>query len=151
VCQRAATTRQGERTPGPICPDTLAKNIVKWNLQDLEAVFNGAMRALAKAGVFGKTVTGIVDATGLETTDRYVGCGQATRKRKVTDKHGTVQETEVTVLGWKVIILIDAQTTIPLALKVVPIQVRNSLPAGAGHTGPDQPSGRGPPGQSRLR
>ena len=25
ICQRGATTRQGERTPGPICPDTLAK------------------------------------------------------------------------------------------------------------------------------
>src|SRR5919108_5962397 len=33
VCQRGATTRQGARLPGPICPDTLAKNIVKWNLR----------------------------------------------------------------------------------------------------------------------
>jgi len=53
ICQRGATTRQGARLPGPICPDTLANNIVKWNLRDLEAVFNGAIRALAKAGVFG--------------------------------------------------------------------------------------------------
>jgi hypothetical protein len=29
ICQRGATTRQGERLPGPICPDTLANNIVK--------------------------------------------------------------------------------------------------------------------------
>src|SRR5919108_3646948 len=59
VCQRGATARQGERPPGPICPDTLAKNIVKWNLRALELVFNGAIRALAKAGVFGQKVTGI--------------------------------------------------------------------------------------------
>src|SRR6266498_1666113 len=31
ICQRGATTRQGERAPGPICPDTLAKNLVQWN------------------------------------------------------------------------------------------------------------------------
>jgi hypothetical protein len=49
---------------------TLAKNIVKWNLRDLELVFNGAIRALAKAGVFGKQVTGIADGTDLETTER---------------------------------------------------------------------------------
>jgi Transposase DDE domain len=122
VCQRGASKRQGERAPGPISPETLANNIVKLNLRELEAAFNGAIRALAKAGVFGQMVTGIVDATDLETTDRYEGCGRATRTRKVTDKHGTVQEIEVTVFGWKVIILIDARTTIPLAVKVVQIQ-----------------------------
>jgi hypothetical protein len=31
VCQRRATKRQAEREPGPICPDTLANNIVKWH------------------------------------------------------------------------------------------------------------------------
>jgi hypothetical protein len=29
ICQRGATRRQGERLPGPICPATLANNIVK--------------------------------------------------------------------------------------------------------------------------
>src|SRR5882724_6191820 len=53
ICQRGATPRRGEQSPGPICPDTLAKNIVKGNLRDLEAVFNESIRALAKAGVFG--------------------------------------------------------------------------------------------------
>jgi hypothetical protein len=105
--------RQGERTPGPICPDTLARNIVKLNLRQLEALFNGTIRALVQAGLFGKKVTGMVDATDVETTERYEGCGQATRTRKITDKYGTVHEIEVTVYGWKVIVLIDAQTKIP--------------------------------------
>jgi hypothetical protein len=56
ICQRGATKRQGERPRGPICPDTLAKQIVKWNLRDLEAVFNGSIRALAKARVLGTQV-----------------------------------------------------------------------------------------------
>jgi hypothetical protein len=51
VRQRAAARRQGERTPGPITPETLANNIVKLNLRDLERVFNGTIRALAQAGV----------------------------------------------------------------------------------------------------
>ena len=50
ICRRGATKRQGESVPGPICPDPLAKNIVKWNLRDLEAVFNGAIRALVNVG-----------------------------------------------------------------------------------------------------
>jgi hypothetical protein len=104
---RGATTRQGKRLPGPICPDTLSKNIVKWNLRDLEVVLNGAIRPLATAGVFGKRVTGIADGTDLETTARYTGCGQVTRKRRIEDKQGRVHEIAVTVFGWKVLLLID--------------------------------------------
>jgi hypothetical protein len=127
VCQRGATKRQGERTPGPICPDTLAKNIVKWHLRDLEQVFNGAIRALAAAGVFRATITGIADGTDLETTERYTGCGQVTRTVRIEDKRGKGHAIEVTVYGWKVLLLIDAVTKIPLAVKVGPIQEHEAL------------------------
>jgi hypothetical protein len=86
VCQRRAAQRQGPRTRGPICPDALADTIVKLNVRDLEALFHGGIRALAKAGVLTTEVTGIVDATDLETTARDECCGQVTRKRKITDK-----------------------------------------------------------------
>jgi hypothetical protein len=127
VCQRGAATRQGPRTEGPICPDTLAENIVKLNLRDLEALCNGVIRALAKMGVLDAKVTGIVDATDLETTAQYEGCGHVTRKRKITDKRGKVHEIEVTVYGWKLIVLMDAATKMPLAGKVVPIQEHEVL------------------------
>jgi hypothetical protein len=127
VCQRGAAQRQGPRTTGPIGPDTLADNIVKLNVRDLEALFNSVIRALAKVGVLAAKVTGIVDATDLETTAQYEGCGQVTRKRKITDKRGQVHEIEVTVYGWKLIVLIEARTKIPLAAKVVPIQEHETL------------------------
>jgi hypothetical protein len=120
-CQRGATTRPGKRLPGAIGPDTVAKNIVQCHLRELEAVFNGAIRALAKAGVFGAKVTGIADGTDLETTTRDVGCGQVTRKVRIEDTRGRVHEIEVTVYGWKVLLVIDATTKIPLAVKVGPI------------------------------
>jgi hypothetical protein len=127
VCQRGAAKRQRLRTTGPICPETLANNLVKLNLRDLEVWFNGTIRALANAGILGAKVTGIIDATDLETTAQYEGCGQVTRKRQVTDKRGNVHEIEVTVYGWKPIVLIDAATKIPLAVKVVPIHEHEGL------------------------
>ena len=152
VCQRGAATRQGPRTTGPICPDTLAENIVQLNVRDLEALFNGVIRALAKGGVFAAKVTGIVDATDLETTAQYEGCGQVTRKRKVTDKRGKVHEIEVTVYGFKLIVLIEARTKIPLAATVVPIQEHEMLStAGPGDAGADQSGGSCPPAQGGLR
>jgi hypothetical protein len=127
VCQRGAAKRQGPRTEGPIGPDTLAANIVKLNLRDLEALFNGVIRALAKTGAFAPKVTGMVDATDLETTAQYEGCGHVTRKRRITDKRGQGHEIEVTVDGWNLIVLIDASTTIPLAGQVVPINEHEVL------------------------
>jgi hypothetical protein len=121
ICRRGAAKRQGARSPGPICPETLAKPMVKWNVRDLEAVCHGAIRALAKAGVFGANVTGMADATDLETTEHSAGGGQATRTRTMTAKRGKEPEIDVTVSGWKLMVLSDALTKIPLAVKVVPI------------------------------
>jgi Transposase DDE domain len=127
VCQRGAAHRQGPRTTGPICPDALADNLVKLNLRELETLFNGVIRALAQTGVFAAKVTGIVDATDLETTPQYEGCGQVTRQRSITAKRGKVHAIEVTVYGFKLIVLIDARTKIPLAARVVPIQEHETL------------------------
>jgi len=122
ICQRSHEKRQGDKPPGPLCPDTVADNIVKLSLTAMEAFLNGVVQDLAKAGVFARHVTGILDGTDVETTARYEGCGQATRPRKVTDKRGKVREIEVTVYGWKLLVMIDARTKIPLAAKVVQIQ-----------------------------
>ncbi len=122
ICQRSHEKRQGDKPPGPICPDTLADHIVKLSLGAVEAFLNGVVQDLARAGVFARQVTGILDGTDLETTARYQGCGQATRKRKLTDKRGQVREIEVTVYGWKLLVMIEVRTKIPLAAKVVPIQ-----------------------------
>jgi hypothetical protein len=127
VCQRGAARRQTPRTAEPICPDTAADNSVKLNLRDLEDLFNGVIRTLARAGVLAAKVAGIADATDLETTAHYEGCTQVTRQRKITDKRGQVHEIEVTVYGRKLIVLIDARTTIPLAATVMPIHEYGTL------------------------
>jgi hypothetical protein len=120
ICQRGVTKRPGARPPGPLGADTLAKNIVKLNLRELEAVVNGAIRALANAGVFGAKVTGIADGTALQTTEPYTGGGRVTRNVRIEDQRGRVHEMEVTVYGWKILLWIDAVTKMPLAVKVGP-------------------------------
>ena len=127
VCQRGATTRQGERPAGPIGPATLAKPIVQLNVRELEAVCNGAIRALARAGGFGAQVTGIADGTAVETTERDADCGQVTRTVRTEDKRGQVHKLDVTVYGWTVLLLLDAVTKIPLAVKGVKIHEHEAL------------------------
>jgi hypothetical protein len=99
VCQRGAAPRQGPRRTGPIGPDALAATLVKRNVRDLEALVNGASRALAKAGVCAAQVTGLVAATALATTAPSKGCGHAPRPRKGTDTRGQGHEIAGTVYG----------------------------------------------------
>ena len=127
ICQRSHEKRQGTKPPGPLCPDTLADNLVKLSRTALEAFLNGVVQDLAKAGGVVRQVTGMLDGTDLETTARYEGCGQVTRKRKSTDKRGKVREIAVTVYGWKLLVLIEARTKIPLAATVVKIQDHEAL------------------------
>lgn len=121
-----AAPRQGERTPGPISPETLAHTIVTRNWRDLESVVKGAIRALAQAQVFGAKVTGIADGTDLETTERDTGGGRATRKRRSADRRGREPESELTVDGWTVLVLSEAAPQMPVAVKVGPIQAQET-------------------------
>lgn len=109
---------KGRARPAPSGPEALANNLVPLDVRALEGVFNGAIRALAQAGVFQAKVTGMVDGTDLEMTAQDQGCGPVTRQRKLTDPRGQVRESEVTVYGWQVIIWIAARTMMPLAVKL---------------------------------
>jgi hypothetical protein len=115
---RRVATWQDEPEAGLISLDTLAQNIVKWQLRDLQGVCHGAIRALAKAGVVGAKVTGMMDGTNLEAIERYSGCGQMTRPVRIEDTRGQVHTIEVTVYGWKVLLMIETVTKIALAVKV---------------------------------
>jgi hypothetical protein len=126
VCQRGAATRQGPRTTGPLGPDTWAAHIVPLHVRDLEVLCHGVIRALAAAGVWAAKVTGLVDATDLETTAPDEGCGQVTRQRQITETRGPGPAIAVTVSGWKLIVLIEARTKVPLAAQVVPIQAHET-------------------------
>jgi hypothetical protein len=77
--------------------------------------------------VLAAKLTGMADATDLEATARYKGCGHATRKRKIMDKRGKMLEIEVTVADRKLISLMDAATKLPLAGKAVLIQEHEVL------------------------
>jgi hypothetical protein len=61
VCHRGDAKRSGPRIRGPICSDTVADNVVKLKVRDLEALFNGVIPALAEAWILRAKMTGMVD------------------------------------------------------------------------------------------
>jgi len=107
-------------------PQTLAGAICKISVGALEELFNGTIRALAAFGVFMAEVMVAVDGTRVVTAATFQGCG----KLAVTEYHRNRQGVRVEIVrflfGWRLIALIDLRTLIPLAIKIVQIQVHEA-------------------------
>lgn len=87
--------------------------------EEVEAFFNNVIKALARFGIFPKEITAILDGSDLQTTEKYKGCGRASRIKTIDGK-----EVKVTVFGFKIMAVMDLYMKIPLAVKVVKINER---------------------------
>jgi hypothetical protein len=115
--------RKTRKKQGPISPQCLANNICKLSREQMEACFNAMVRCVVQCGFFQGELMAALDGSKLPTTDTYEGCGKLKETKKVKvkgQKEPAIQE--VYVCGWKVLVLIEVQTRLPLAMKVVPIQ-----------------------------
>jgi hypothetical protein len=127
---------------GPFSFETVADNIVRIGPQRLAEMFNGAIRCLAKQGMFPKQINAVLDATDNEATPTYVMDDPRTEAQKEADPAGTpvvpsvkrekrpdvrankhARKIEVTVYGWKVWLVWEPKSQIPLALMIDGINV----------------------------
>jgi Transposase DDE domain len=123
LTHRGDDRRRTKRKQGPLTDQCLAQNICKVEPDQLENFFNAVVRALVAFGVLRGEVTVALDGSKLPTTKKYTGRGCLKVEREVKEK-GTKRLVKVVeyVYGWKVLVLIEVQTRLPLAIKVVPIQ-----------------------------
>src|SRR5437588_2519927 len=123
LTKRGDAQRQTKKKQGPISAQCLADNISKLGEQEMERLFNQMVQLLARRGLFTDKLVVALDGSKLPTPQSYEGCGKLkqTRKVKVKGQPEAVTE-EYYVYGWKVLVLIEVQTRLPLAMKVVKIQ-----------------------------
>lgn len=110
----------------PLHKNTLAAAVEKLTAEELEQVFNGAVKRLAERGFFASS-QGVfaLDASDLPTTKRYQGAGVRTVKRE-KKKRGKLIEVEATVYGFKLLALYEVQLRLVVAVNVVPINPHDS-------------------------
>jgi len=121
--RRGDSRRRLKRKGGPLSPQCLAQNISALPAQQMEGFFNGVIRRLIVWGTVRGAVLAALDGSKLPTTKRYAGRGCLTEEHTATEKETKRKVTVVRhVFGWKVLVLIDVQTRLPLAMKVVQIQ-----------------------------
>jgi hypothetical protein len=123
LTKRGDAQRTTKKKQGPISAQCLADNISKLTEQEMERLFNQMVQLLARRGMFTGKLLVALDGSKLPTPKSYEGCGKLKQTRSVKVKGQKEAATEeYYVYGWKVLVLIEVQTRLPLAMKVVKIQ-----------------------------
>ena len=117
---------------GPFSYETVADNLVKIGQEQLQKLFNGAIRCLAGQGMLPKKLDVILDATDDEATPTYrTDDGRpvphvSRDKRPEVRANRHAKKVSVTVWGWKVWVVWEATTKLPLAIAIDGINVADN-------------------------
>src|SRR5437764_11261597 len=123
LTKRGDAQRRTKKKQGPLSPQCLADNISKLSPEQMERLFNQMVQCVVSWGLLDGERIAALDGSKLPTPKSYEGCGKLkqTRSVKVKGQMERARE-EYYIYGWKVLVLIDVHTRLPLALKVVTIQ-----------------------------
>jgi hypothetical protein len=120
---RGEASRKTKKKQGPLTPQCLADNICKIPQAEMEQLFNQMVQVVARRGFLQGKLVVALDGSTIPTPASYEGCGKVKQTRKVKIKGQKEPVTEKYFLyGWKILVLIEVQTRLPLAIKRVPIQ-----------------------------
>jgi len=123
LTKRGDAQRISKKKQGPLTPQCLATNISKLSREQMERLFNQMVKLVGGWGLLDGERLAALDGSKLETPKTYEGCGKLKQTRRVKVKGQKERATEeYYVYGWKVLVLIDVQTRLPLAMKVVKIE-----------------------------
>ena len=109
---------------GAVSYETVADNIVKLGSAKLEGMLNGLIACLAKQHVFPKKIDCVLDATDDEATPKYKADGGGEVPHVTREKRPDVrfnrhaQKVKTTVWGWKIWVVWEPVSKIPLALRI---------------------------------
>ena len=123
LTKRGDAQRITKQKQGPLSPQSLADNISKLSREQMERLFNQMVQCVVGWGLLDGERIAALDGSKLPTPASYQGCGKLKQTRKVKvkgQKERAIEE--YYVYGWKVLVLIDVHTRLPLAMKVVQIQ-----------------------------
>jgi len=119
--------KEGQPTQirGPICPDSIASYVQAIAAHMLERLFNGVVATLAQHSFFAKQVHAVLDASEIESTQLCEGCGKVTKEKapELRRRKGRIRKVLETVFGFKIWVVWDPNSRIPLAMRFATIEV----------------------------
>jgi hypothetical protein len=123
LTKRGDAQRKTKPKQGPLSAPCLAENISKLSREQMESLFNQMVKSVVGCGLLEGERIAALDGSKLETPKTYEGCGKLKQTRSVKVKGQKERATEeYYVYGWKVLVLMDVHTRLPLSMKVVKIE-----------------------------
>jgi hypothetical protein len=112
---------------GPLCPESVGGYISAITAEALEKFFNGVIRTLAAASFFPKNVHALLDASEIESTERCEGCGCVTKEKapSLRLRKGRIRKVVERIFGFKIWVVWDSTSTLPLAMRFATIEVHD--------------------------
>lgn len=123
--RRGDDKRRTRPKRGPLSAQCLAQNIGKLPGAQLAAFFNGVVQRIVASGLLEGELLVALDGSKVLTTERYQGRGCLEIERQQRVKLDGVWQVIKLVerwFGWKVLVLIEVRTRLPLAMAVGTIE-----------------------------
>jgi len=117
--------RQPTEIRGPICPDSIATYIQAIAAHALERLFNGVVAILAAKSFFPQKIHALLDASEIQSTELCEGCGMITKEKvpELRRRKLRIRKVLETVFGFKIWVLWDPNSRLPLAMRFATIEV----------------------------
>jgi len=114
---------------GPVCPEFIASFIVAIAGKTLERVFNKIISILAAHSFFPRRIKALLDASDLESTEQCKGRGKVTKEKapELRRRKGRIKKIRVTVFGFKIWVIWDPNSRLPIAMRFATIETHDIL------------------------
>ena len=115
------------KTRGPVCAEFVGSFIVAISSMTLERIFNKTITILAENSFFPRKVRALLDASDLESTERCKGRGKVTKEKapELRKRKGKVKKIRVTVFGFKIWVVWDQTSGLPVAMRFSTIETND--------------------------
>jgi Transposase DDE domain len=120
----APAMEPGSTIRGPVCADSIATYIQAIAASALERLFNTVVTVLAARAFFPKHVHATLDASEIQSTERCEGRGMVSKEKPPTLRlrKGRIKKVMERVFGFKIWVVWDPASGLPLALRFATIE-----------------------------
>lgn len=121
----ACSAPQPSSIRGPYCPDSIAAYVQAIVASALERLFNGIVTILAAHSFFPKRIHALMDSSEIQSTEQCLGCGKVTKEKapELRRRKGRIRKVLETVFGFKIWVVWDPTSRLPLAIRFATIEV----------------------------
>jgi hypothetical protein len=114
---------------GPVCPEFISSMIVAVSAKTVERVFNKVITILAKNSFFPRKLHALLDASDLESSEKCTGRGKVTKEKapELRRRKGKTKKIRVTVFGFKIWVVWDQLSCLPIAMRFSTIETNDIL------------------------